>query len=119
MEPTLWNQLVGLLGLPGAVAAIAAAFWFGTKAVAVFKSNPTNGNGHTRETHGWMKAVLEQQNIVLQHHTNALHEVTDALTLLGKDFQQHSQQEMAVWREVMENLRDLREEQCKLVDALA
>ena len=119
MELTLWSQLVGLLGLPGAAAAIAAAFWFGAKAVSVMRAPPTNGNGDTRETHGWMKAVLEQQNMTLQLHTNALHEVTDALSQLGSDFRQHGEQEMAVWREVMANLKDLREEQSQLVEALS
>ena len=107
MIQTTPDQLVGGFGLPGAIVALAGSAWITAKAVVAYKEGSNNGNGHSAESRGWMKAVLDHHSEVLREHTDALRHVSDVLVQLGRDFRQHSDSEMRVWREVTTQLQQL------------
>lgn len=103
------EQLVGVLGIPGAIIAIAGAAWIIAKAVVIYKEGSLPHTNGSAESRGWMKAVLDHHSDVLREHTEALRHVSDVLIQLGRDFRQHSDQEMKVWHEVTNQLQSLHE----------
>lgn len=101
------QDLIGVLGLPGAAASLTIAAWAGAKTVFLMRGLNKNGNGngksHEAESRGWMKAVLDQ-------HTNAFGELSRAVNESVREASRHSEREMAVWREVIGELKQLRQE---------